>query len=130
MSKHTPEPWILVQSKSGRAPWWTVRASDSKNRVIASARGDTGGVFAMTNCQFSPQTLEANATRIVACVNALAGIDDPAAFVARLAALEEAVKVLAAAARSTWNFIPQPRKDTINANPIARAALDAARSRI
>lgn len=60
MSKHTPEPWVIGSSNS----IWA-------NGLVQAQ--------AMSN---------ANAARIVACVNALEGIDNPASFVEVVKKLE------------------------------------------
>lgn len=65
MSKHTPEPW-----------------KDGFLRVTAI---DGGMKIAVTSCEIGNVEIEqANANRIVTCVNACAGIDDPAAEIAEL----------------------------------------------
>ena len=68
MNKHTPEPWVVEKF----SPSWA--------RIV---RGDNrqplhDGVM-----------LAADAELIVACVNAMRGIDDPAAFVAAAEWVEE-----------------------------------------
>lgn len=58
MTKHTPEPWKVAEV------WYDFMAvSDSGTEIFV-------------------QGTQADAERIVACVNAMAGITDPAAFVA------------------------------------------------
>ncbi len=79
-------------------------------------------------------TLEAEIKRLR---EVFAGIDDPAAFVAEITALREAVRVLAKAHK--WLSYMQCADDeecelcddlaAVESNPIAKAALDAARSR-
>lgn len=68
---HTKEPWHTRGSLAGTD---VVHVSTDK-------RGRVG-------CFYD----EADASRAVACVNALAGIPDPAAFVARAAKLEAALE--------------------------------------
>lgn len=63
MSKHTPEPW-RIEWQPGQTPKHTYT-----HCVMA---GDDSLCDTLT---------EADAARIVTCVNALAGIEDPAAFV-------------------------------------------------
>lgn len=66
MSKHTPAPWEVVRDYGGRADF--VGSPETKVKVchftILNPMGEQSDV---------------NAQRIVACVNALEGIDDPAA---------------------------------------------------
>lgn len=75
---HTPEPWFAVNVGSEREPMWSVKAAriagkPPKHGVALCATGD------------SPQEMEtANAARIVQCINACAGMDDPAAEIARM----------------------------------------------
>jgi len=65
MSKHTPEPW-----------------KDGFLRVTAL---DGGMKIAVTSCEIGNVEIEqANANRIVTCVNACAGMADPAAEIAEL----------------------------------------------
>jgi len=72
MSEYTPEPWEnhigTIESESG----WHIASCVTTNGGKATA----------------------NAARIVACVNAMAGIDDPAAEIAKLRAeREELIKL-------------------------------------
>ena len=71
MAKHTPEPWGLVGEPNGYTVWNVV--DDGVNpgcvgRILARVCGAAVNV----------EEEEANGARIVACVNACAGIDDPA----------------------------------------------------
>ena len=59
MAKHTPEPWWHSKLEIGDVPMM--------NTKIAKVSG------------YSHEEAEANGKRIVECVNACAGIDDPAA---------------------------------------------------
>ena len=78
---HTPEPWyknqfnikspITVQSNTGE---WVCKVSSEGNWA-----------------QQSHKTEKANAARIVACVNACAGMDDPAAEIDALKAANQGV---------------------------------------
>jgi hypothetical protein len=77
--KHTPGPWQTDNMGLGLGH---IRSSDPNDqRMIAYA-------------QASPT--DANAARIVACVNALEGIEDPAAFVAAVRELVEAARSILA----------------------------------
>lgn len=60
MSEHTPEPWIAKTDCPGECCWMIYRD------------GEDDSVFDAIN---SPEMREADARRIVACVNACAGID-------------------------------------------------------
>lgn len=74
MSGHTPEPWVI----DGRVRLATNFYSDDATGSIIGGCNDY---------QFAFRPLEerlANAARIVACVNACAGMDDPAAEIQRL----------------------------------------------
>lgn len=70
MSKHTPELWRTV--------------SDDETGIVA-ALANTGDdrrvLFGQPRQLGEREQAEADIGRAVACVNALAGIDDPAAFV-------------------------------------------------
>ena len=78
MSKHTPEPWIWIGTDEDK----TLTSPTANYVIIAgTCSNDDGTVGLYIN--------QANADRIVACVNALAGIDDPAAFVEAAKAVVE-----------------------------------------
>lgn len=68
MSKHTPEPWAYDNE-------FIVDASDN---YLADCAGS----------DFSVEQDRYNAQRIVACVNAMAGIEDPGAFMEVVKQLE------------------------------------------
>lgn len=73
MGTHTPEPWHL--HPKDRYPRTICVLIDGREVQISEAnipRIDVEDAVEMAN---------ANAARIVACVNALAGVPDPAAFV-------------------------------------------------
>lgn len=100
MSKHTPEPWNLD--------------SDDVVAWIDGADGESiTEVFG-----------DANARRIVACVNACAGMDEPAVAIARLRAenarLREALEKIVA---DSGMLVSQ---DAFDFRSIARAALAGA----
>ncbi len=69
MSQHTPEPWHQSSRYLYDKDWHTLAA------------------FCTTNRDAPPEQDIANTQRIVACVNACAGIADPAATLAALRAL-------------------------------------------
>lgn len=68
--QHTPEPWVVTFDKHGRASVW--KDGDEKPE----------------SCRLSIAELhynhDANANRITSCVNACAGMADPAAEIAAL----------------------------------------------
>lgn len=66
MSKHTPEPWDD----------FAFEIYDAEKNIIADC-GYSDDVWGKTQCK-------ANAARIVACVNACAGIEDPEATIPAL----------------------------------------------
>jgi hypothetical protein len=74
--KHTPEPWGQYLNHITDSDGWTM--------------GDLhfGQRFEGISVKFDA---EANAARIVACVNACAGMDDPAAEIERLRAEREEI---------------------------------------
>ncbi len=76
--KHTPEPW------------------DVKGNQIKCPMGHVAECFRLD--KYIEGNTEANAERIVTCVNAMAGIDDPAAFVKQAKAAPEMLKSLEAIA--------------------------------
>lgn len=87
MTTHTPGPW--------RADAWASHAETSilSDAPLPEKVGDQKVlpgpfVIAECNCSLSSAQDEANAARIVECVNALAGIEDAAAFMERARRLE------------------------------------------
>jgi hypothetical protein len=83
-AKHTPEPWFAVHIKGSTRRYITSHDAGS---------GDIADLYHYTRLgsrddleTFTKENAEANAARIVACVNACAGMDDPEANVATLKA--------------------------------------------
>lgn len=68
MSEHTPEPWVLEQVSG--APLWHVEDLAGNPIAVAEQRTNARVAFDFER--------EANALRIVACVNACAGIETSA----------------------------------------------------
>lgn len=67
MGKHTPEPWVIDEREDLSTNFYS---DDAMGTII-------GGCLAYN---FAPRSIgerKANAIRIVACVNACAGMDDP-----------------------------------------------------
>lgn len=73
--KWTKEPWH-VDGYGVESPVWSICTMDWE--------------YDPEDSDQSKAVDAANAARIVACVNALAGIPDPSAYVSRVAAMEEA----------------------------------------
>jgi hypothetical protein len=88
-TKHTPEPWAVDSGGDGGCEIWSPSSGNMDN-IIGSEDTD------------DPQW-EADARRIVACVNACAGIEDPGAELARLRRVEQAARALCA---HQWTDIP------------------------
>ena len=77
MSKHTPEPWHLF---TNRHP----ETNGDQWGCIETERHPAGGCGTSVpgvRCHWTGELGRANAARIVACVNALANVPDPATFV-------------------------------------------------
>ncbi len=84
MSKHSPEPWVCYES--GGDQW--------KDRCIRCKEDRT---VAVTLCSESRRS-QANANRVVACVNAMAGVPDymlPACGNLALGLLQVPIKITA-----------------------------------
>lgn len=104
MSKHTPGPWFVADR-----PWDDRGTAIYGNRTLKiGPPNDPHGAELVSDCNVTmewedgnPDPLErdrANAARIVACVNALDGIEDPVAARAILdePCTEHAAEMLAA----------------------------------
>ena len=75
MRKHTPEPWVAIDRAIKRDNGF------GYGEIVANVPGgNTSGPFFVQ----SDEECEANARLIVACVNACAGMEDPAAEIAEL----------------------------------------------
>ena len=73
-AKHTPEPWYVESDGDGKAAL-------HRDVYIVAENGE-GRVCTMTSSPIDGESVKRpTAARIVACVNACAGISDPAAFV-------------------------------------------------
>lgn len=66
--KHTPTPWEVGASKRS-----VIKADGQNSKVIAAMRTSDS----IINGSFADGEPEANAARIVQCVNACEGLDDP-----------------------------------------------------
>lgn len=90
MGGHTKEPWEAGHSSVGRAGTnWTVGCPSDSNAICSLYDGE----------YIENPNATADANRIVDCVNAFAGIEDPAAFVAAFDAMQEALKACRA-----WHY--------------------------
>ena len=125
MSKHTPEPWIVCEHDAGCRDATNFGLSIEQDRercgeepsIIAEVDIDGDGI--------DLETGRANAARIVACVNACAGMDDPAAEISRLRARLAAWKAEAEAWRQADDCDPMVRGECIREARERRAATDA-----
>lgn len=68
--KHTPEPWRVDEYKNPCLMFASIEVDHGKVKFIAS-------VYTTNHSEYGNETARANAERIVACVNACAGIHDP-----------------------------------------------------
>ena len=121
--KHTPEPWKVNQSRHENEPYKIVLWSSF--RRIAKVYHEGKSIYE------NEKTSEANAKRIVDCVNALAGIENPKEFVERMAKLEAALKPLADLADAAWADQRERGSDVLyqfNAATITIDHLKAAKS--
>lgn len=64
MSKHTPEPWVMSTKADGN--WWHISAGNQAIAAVHAASKKRNEPYA--------SMFEANARRIIACVNACAGL--------------------------------------------------------
>lgn len=83
MTGHTPGPWAAVDERDGGVLAFRIASSKGTDAVAH--------VVGYTDVEGNDPTTEANAARIVQCVNALEGVADPAAVLAEVrAALTDA----------------------------------------
>ena len=80
MSKHTAEPWMIYKNYND-VP--VIGQMSKREMLICSMIEDE-----TYDIKADQAEMAANAARIVACVNAMAGIDDPAAELERLREIE------------------------------------------
>lgn len=91
MSKHTPEPWVSDDRQDIDTDFYS---DDATGSII-------GGCQEYTFAHRDIEERRANARRIVTCVNACAGMEDPAAEIAELKRQrDELLKALQDAATS------------------------------
>ena len=99
MSKHSPEPW---SSDINSSDWHQIRSSD-KNWIADTCASMCDGNIPLG---------EANAARIVACVNACAGMEDPAVEIEKLKRQRDELLNLVKQARLEWLDQNQTSDDT------------------
>lgn len=78
---HTPEPWRFDENKCPNLYLGTIEVDKGEVKFIAS-------VYTTMHAKNGNDTARANAKRIVACVNAMQGIEDPASFMEIVKQLE------------------------------------------
>ena len=81
MSKHTPEPWNISHDDSTEE--WSI-VTNQQGSIIANVNEETGPELVGSDPVMRKMPGLENASRIVACVNACAGMADPAAEIAEL----------------------------------------------
>ena len=88
-ARHTPEPWAVHEWGSpGSGRRFGIETADQRHGLAAIAPNETASTM------LSMDEHRANAHRIVACVNACAGIADPSVVPELLVALEKCVAEL------------------------------------
>ena len=117
MSNHTPEPWKALPHESVVF----IMAGEYANGTAAASAATPCVGCCDRYCHGPLHEVQANADRIVACVNAMAGIPDPAAEMARLRAVEAALTRIAS--MPTGPFSPEVTTSFLHeAISLARAA--------
>ena len=79
MGQHTAEPWTYTGTHPrSRDSWFVLLDRNGYGPIMDVGGRDCDGQIAEAKHMITdPVEIEANAARIVACVNACAGIDDP-----------------------------------------------------
>jgi hypothetical protein len=91
-TKHTPEPWGWnMHDMDGRTKWYIREHPWHHAGPVAQG----GRAICKVSAVVGNTAARANASRIVACVNACAGIEDPASELARLRRVEAAARAAA-----------------------------------
>ena len=99
MSKHSPEPWSIIENN---ARWNEIYSSDKNWIADTCASMCTGDI----------KLGRANADRIVTCVNACAGMEDPAAAIEKMRQQRDELLNLVKQARLEWLDQNQTSDDT------------------
>jgi hypothetical protein len=97
--KHTPEPWRVSGKIVNTQNVVSIKAID---KTISTLAADE-----FRNCTI--EEVNANAARIVACVNACAGMDDPAAEIERLRDMEKNIAPIMQTVRSLAQHISRDK---------------------
>lgn len=95
MTEHTKEPWATTKAKPRKVHAGGVLICTAVLRNSATTAQNASGK--------SLEEATANARRIVDCVNALAGIPDPAAYVQALGVI---LRALEAVIDATSSYLP------------------------
>ena len=98
MSKHTPEPWHFYEN-------------DTYCEINSERDGQIGDSCA-SSCLGNKELGIANAMRIVGCVNACVGMEDPAAEIEKLRRQRDELLDLVKRARLEWLDQNQTSDDT------------------
>lgn len=115
MSKHTPEPWHVGCDEAMRFTYDT---------QIVGREGTQTFVMCEFNGNF-PDWSRANAKRAVACVNTLAGIPDPAAYIKAMREVVDAATRKIDAERAFQN-VKKPNGGLLHDLAVAEAQLEEA----
>lgn len=77
--KHTPEPWSWTDTHPmSHDSWFVLLDSNGRGPIMDVGGNDVDGQIAEAKHMITdPEEIEANACRIVVCVNACASIEDP-----------------------------------------------------
>lgn len=81
MTQHTPEPWKINHDDSTEE--WSI-VTNQHGSIVANVNEETGPELAGSIPVMRKMPGMENARRIVACVNACQGMEDPAALIAGL----------------------------------------------
>lgn len=122
-AKHTPEPWRVAAWSSHAADSILAPIDPSEPTEINGQTVVQYGHAHVADCEGSLREggNEANAARIVACVNAMAGIPDPAQWIAEQSA---AIEILSA---ELQNIVNAKRGDFIDAEEFQQWAQNRSR---
>jgi len=113
VSGHTEEPWMIASR---------LEYSNGRQLLVWGPKGPGHGAVAEAHT-------EADAARIVSCVNACAGLADPGAVSDLLAALEEVADDFAGTLESEWGHPESVSPALVRARAaIARARNSEARA--
>lgn len=125
-TKHTPEPWIYEGLSGDIDEGWEA------SLIIPGDKGNADWhsfivAYGLQGEEGAGELAEANARRIVACVNACAGMADPEAEIAKLKAEMEELREAAEAymqLSTCYRLGARPTEKLFAALSKARAALE------